>query len=109
MARSTSSPLAAPGTAVHAVPERSLAFHLLLALRPAQLIKSLVISAGLLFGKRLGLTIPFPLYGVFRYLYLVHQRKAGASPADLLLTDRPLVTCAALSAHPVVLISTNES
>jgi 4-hydroxybenzoate polyprenyltransferase len=53
MARSTSSPLAAPGTAVHAVPERSLARHLLLALRPAQWIKNLVIFAGLLFGKRL--------------------------------------------------------
>jgi len=53
MARSTSSPLAAPGTAVHAVPERSLALHLLLALRPAQWIKNLVIFAGLLFGKRL--------------------------------------------------------
>ena len=53
MARSTSSPLAAPGTAVHAVPERSLALHLLLALRPAQWIKNLVVFAGLLFGKRL--------------------------------------------------------
>ena len=41
------------------------------------------------FGTRwLGLTIPFPLYGIFRYLYLVHQREGGGSPADLLL-DRP--------------------
>src|SRR6185503_16636289 len=38
----------------------------------------------------LGLTIPFPLYGIFRYLYLVHRREGGGSPADLLLTDRPL-------------------
>jgi len=36
----------------------------------------------------LGLTIPFPLYGIFRYLYLVHQREGGGSPADL-LPDRP--------------------
>src|SRR5579862_1569617 len=44
----------------------------------------------------LGLTIPFPLYGIFRYLYLVHQREAGGSPADLLITDRPLLICVTL-------------
>src|SRR5262245_2067370 len=44
----------------------------------------------------LGLTIPFPLYGIFRYLYLVHRREGGGSPADLLLTDRPLLICVAL-------------
>jgi 4-hydroxybenzoate polyprenyltransferase len=52
----------------------------------------------------LGLTIPFPLYGIFRYLYLVHQREGGGSPADLLLTDRPLLACVALWALAVVLI-----
>lgn len=52
----------------------------------------------------LGLTIPFPLYGIFRYLYLVHQRKGGGSPADLLLTDRPLLACVALWALSVTLI-----
>jgi 4-hydroxybenzoate polyprenyltransferase len=52
----------------------------------------------------LGLTIPFPLYGIFRYLYLVHQRAGGGSPADLLLTDRPLLACVALWALVVALI-----
>lgn len=52
----------------------------------------------------LGLTIPFPLYGIFRYLYLVHQRDGGGSPADLLLTDRPLLTCVALWALVVAVI-----
>jgi 4-hydroxybenzoate polyprenyltransferase len=52
----------------------------------------------------LGLTIPFPLYGIFRYLYLVHQRDGGGSPADLLLTDRPLLTCVALWALMVAVI-----
>ena len=52
----------------------------------------------------LGLTIPFPLYGIFRYLYLVHRREGGGSPADLLLTDRPLLTCVALWALAVALI-----
>ena len=52
----------------------------------------------------LGLTIPFPLYGIFRYLYLVHRREGGGSPSDLLLTDRPLLACVALWAVAVALI-----
>lgn len=52
----------------------------------------------------LGLTIPFPLYGIFRYLYLVHRREGGGSPADLLLTDRPLLVCVTLWVVAVVLI-----
>jgi len=52
----------------------------------------------------LGLTVPFPLYGIFRYLYLVHQREGGGSPADLLLTDRPLLICVTMWALSVVLI-----
>ena len=52
----------------------------------------------------LGLTIPFPLYGIFRYLYLVHRREGGGSPAELLLTDRPLLICVALWALAVAVI-----
>ena len=52
----------------------------------------------------LGLTIPFPLYGIFRYLYLVHRREGGGSPSDLLLTDRPLLLCVALWALAVAAI-----
>ena len=54
--------------------------------------------------SRLGLTIPFVLYGIFRYLYLVHQKRGGGSPAVLLMTDRPLLACVALWALSVVLI-----
>ena len=50
----------------------------------------------------LGLTIPFPLYGIFRYLYLVHRRSQGGSPTELLLADRPLLLCVALWALAVV-------
>jgi 4-hydroxybenzoate polyprenyltransferase len=53
---------------------------------------------------KLGLTFPFPLYGIFRYLYLVHQKEGGGSPSDMLLNDRPLLTCVALWALAVVLI-----
>lgn len=45
---------------------------------------------------RLLLTLPFPIYGLFRYLYLVHQKQGGGSPAEMLLTDRPLLACVAL-------------
>jgi 4-hydroxybenzoate polyprenyltransferase len=37
------------------------------------------------------LTIPFVLYGIFRYLYLVHVRGEGGSPEDVLLKDAPLM------------------
>ena len=42
------------------------------------------------------LTIPFVLYGLFRYLYLVHARGEGGSPEDVLLRDRPTAICVAL-------------
>ena len=55
-------------------------------------------------SDRLGLTIPFVLYGIFRYLYLVHQRRGGGSPSDLILTDRPLLACVALWVAAVVAV-----
>ncbi len=53
---------------------------------------------------RLSLTIPFVLYGIFRYLYLVHRKEQGGNPSDLLLTDRPLLGAVALWALAVVVI-----
>jgi len=41
-------------------------------------------------GHNLALTIPFVLYGMFRYLYLVHRKGEGGSPENVLLTDKPL-------------------
>ena len=41
--------------------------------------------------EKLAWTIPFVLYGIFRYLYLVHQKEKGGSPTDILVTDRPLL------------------
>ena len=55
-------------------------------------------------SDRLGLTIPFVLYGIFRYLYLVHRRDGGGSPSELLLTDRPLLVCVALWVAAVILV-----
>lgn len=41
--------------------------------------------------EHLELTIPFVLYGIFRYLYLIHQKEKGGSPSKLLLTDFPIL------------------
>ena len=40
----------------------------------------------------LTLTIPFPIYGVLRYLILLHD-DTQAGPSDILLRDRPLAYC----------------
>jgi 4-hydroxybenzoate polyprenyltransferase len=57
------------------------------------------------FGTQwLGLTIPFPVYGIFRYLYLIHRRDGGGSPEELLLLDRPLLACVVLWALLAVCI-----
>jgi 4-hydroxybenzoate polyprenyltransferase len=52
---------------------------------------------------QLVLTTPFPIYGIFRYLYLVHQKGAG-SPSDVLLTDRPLLASIVLWGLSVIAI-----
>jgi len=53
---------------------------------------------------RLAWTIPFVLYGIFRYLYLVHRKEQGGSPTDILLTDRPLLIDVALWGLAIVAI-----
>lgn len=37
------------------------------------------------------LTIPLVIYGIFRYLYLIHKKDAGGSPEEVLLRDRPVL------------------
>ncbi len=43
------------------------------------------------FGHGLFWTIPFVCYGIFRYLYLVHQKDLGGSPSKIFLSDVPLI------------------
>ncbi|MFW6096561.1 MAG: decaprenyl-phosphate phosphoribosyltransferase [Chloroflexota bacterium] len=42
------------------------------------------------------LTIPFVIYGLFRYLYLIHVRQEGGAPEEILLRDRPMQIALAL-------------
>ncbi len=41
--------------------------------------------------ENLILTTPFVLYGVFRYLYLLHKKDLGESPTDIVLSDIPTI------------------
>jgi len=46
--------------------------------------------------RYMGITIPFVLYGILRYLYLAFQKGEGGSPAELLFRDRGLLLSTAL-------------
>ena len=50
------------------------------------------------------LTVPFVIYGIFRYLYLIHQEERGGSPTEILLTDRPLLATVLLWLVTVLLL-----
>ncbi len=50
------------------------------------------------------LTIPFVLYGIFRYLYVVHIQGNGGAPDEVLLTDRPLLVAVGLFGIAVVIV-----
>jgi 4-hydroxybenzoate polyprenyltransferase len=49
-------------------------------------------------------TLPFVLYGVFRYLYLLYQRQIGGNPSDAVLHDRALLLNTLLWMASVLLI-----
>jgi 4-hydroxybenzoate polyprenyltransferase len=48
------------------------------------------LSEGLPANHFMMLTIPFVLYAVFRYMYLIHVRHEGGAPEDIFLRDRPM-------------------
>ena len=57
------------------------------------------------FGTRLlPATLPFVLYGVFRYLYLLYRKQLGGNPSELFLNDRALLVNAFLWVVAVVAI-----
>lgn len=50
------------------------------------------------------LTIPFVIYAIFRYLYLIQIKQSGGEPEELLLSDRPLQISIALWVVAVLVI-----
>jgi 4-hydroxybenzoate polyprenyltransferase len=61
-------------------------------------------AAGLPPNHAMMLTIPFVLYGLFRYMYLVHIKGEGGEPEDLLLKDRPLLLTVVLWGLAVIIV-----
>ena len=70
-------------------------------------------AQGLPPGHLMMLTIPYVLYGMLRYLYLVHMHQLGGSPEEILLRDRPIlavllmwaITAAAILAYGRTLVA----
>jgi 4-hydroxybenzoate polyprenyltransferase len=59
-------------------------------------------------SKALMVTIPFVVFGVFRYLLLIHRSDLGEEPEEVLLRDRPILTCIvawAICAAVILLLS----
>ena len=52
-------------------------------------------------------TIPFVIYGIFRYLYLMHRHSLGESPDSVLLEDRPMLVNVLLWGLTTALIVTD--
>jgi 4-hydroxybenzoate polyprenyltransferase len=55
-------------------------------------------------SRRLVFTLPFVIYGIFRYTYLVHNRNWGESPEYIILSDKPLLACILLYGISATLI-----
>jgi 4-hydroxybenzoate polyprenyltransferase len=50
------------------------------------------------------LTIPFVLYGIFRYLYLIHVENKGGTPEEIFLSDLPLIIDLGLWSLAVIVV-----
>ncbi len=56
-------------------------------------------------GTNLGLTtVPFVLYGLLRYLYLIHVKEEGGAPDEVLLKDRHIQVTVGLASMLFILI-----
>jgi 4-hydroxybenzoate polyprenyltransferase len=62
------------------------------------------LAEGLPENNLMMLTIPFVLYAVFRYLYLIHVRHEGGAPEEIFLRDRPMQASMVLWAVTVFVV-----
>ncbi|MCK5125330.1 MAG: decaprenyl-phosphate phosphoribosyltransferase [candidate division Zixibacteria bacterium] len=70
--------------------------QLISVVTPAVLVCYLIYVISPDVKERLGtdylyITVPFVIYGIFRYYYLIHQKNKGGSPTRILLTDLPIM------------------
>jgi len=61
-------------------------------------------AEGLPSNRSMMLTVPFVLYAIFRYLYLIHVRGEGGAPEEILLGDLPFLLDVALWGVLVVIL-----
>lgn len=54
--------------------------------------------------KLLMISVPFVIYGVMRYLYLIYEKKEGESPERILLSDAPLLATVVLWALVILVV-----
>jgi 4-hydroxybenzoate polyprenyltransferase len=54
--------------------------------------------------RLLPITLPFVLYGIFRYLYLLYRRELGGNPTDLVVSDRALLVNTVLWAATLLML-----
>jgi 4-hydroxybenzoate polyprenyltransferase len=86
---------------VHALYSESFLDGLMLLAAGAALVAYMSYACSETVVERFGtdklyLTIPFVVYGLFRYLFLVHHSHGGEDPSRTLLQDRPLIATVAL-------------
>jgi 4-hydroxybenzoate polyprenyltransferase len=62
------------------------------------------IAEGLPENHSMMLTIPFVLYGIFRYLFLIHVRGEGGAPDEVILRDHPLQAAVGLWGLAVITV-----
>jgi 4-hydroxybenzoate polyprenyltransferase len=91
------SELALPGSSRPVLEGYSLALvDQLIAVTVACTIAAYAIYTFTAHSPALMATIPFVVFGLFRYLLLVHRDDLGEEPENVLLTDRPLVAAVVL-------------
>jgi 4-hydroxybenzoate polyprenyltransferase len=104
------SELALPGSSRPVLEGYSLALvDQLIAVTVACTIAAYAIYTFTAHSPALMATIPFVVFGLFRYLLLVHRDDLGEEPENVLLTDRPLVAAVVLWALTAAVILTLTS
>lgn len=53
---------------------------------------------------RMAYTVPFVIYGILRYLYIIHNNKKSGDPTEILVSDKPLLVDLALWVISILLI-----
>ncbi len=63
-----------------------------------------ILPRTLVASKLLMLTVPFVIYAIMRYLYIIYEKREGESPETVLLSDKPLLTSIILWGLVLILV-----